>query len=653
MFRYAEIAFNLPFEKDSLTYEIPMEMKNLEIGMRVEVPLRNKKTEGVVFEIHQSIPEYTAKPIIRQIDKTPIINSEQLNLAIWMKDFYLSSLGECIYKMIPVGRRNRPAGEFEIEVEKNLLTLNQEQKTTFEKIKNTFGQNTTHLIHGITGSGKTEVYIHLMHELLDKSDKAAIFLVPEISLTFQTLKRLEIIFGNNLAMLHSALKTSDKFRAYTQIMRGEKRIVVGTRSAIFAPVKSLGLVIIDEEHDHSYKEHSNPRYLTRQVSMQRCKTNQACLVLGSATPSLEVFFNAKKGKIALHKLTHRARSSVLPSIQIFNQTNEYNIIGSDLLFQIKQRLEKKEQVILLLNRRGHSPLIYSKKENKFIECPNCSSNLCYHTKGKALCHLCGYSIGYSQLEKKIGGELLLSGAGTQKLEEYLLENFPHAKIERLDQDATKNKEIISEVIGRLIENKIDILTGTQMIAKGLDASRVTLVGVVNANIGLGLPDFRASERVFSLLTQVSGRAGRAELKGEVIIETSNSAHPVIQMAVSQNYERFYENEIQVRQGGYFPPFCRLVRLLSRSKSEEKSLKTIEMVKDEILKFDSQIKETNTIVLGPAPCPFYKIDNNFRNHILIKTNHISVVREILKNGVKKIKLPSLAYLEIDLDPVDLV
>lgn len=652
MISYAEVAVNLPIKEDSLIYEIPLEMRNLGIGMRVEVPLKNRKVEGIVISIDKTIPNFYPKKIIRQIDKVEIINSEQIQLARWMKDFYLTSLGECIYKMIPSGRRNRTPGNIEIDVEKKLLKLNPEQKTIFEDIKNCFGEESTHLIYGITGSGKTEVYIHLIHEILETTNKSAIFLVPEISLTVQTLKRLEIIFGNQLAMLHSGLKTSNKFQTYMQIKTGNKRVVVGTRSAIFAPIRNLGLVIIDEEHDSSYKEHSSPRYLSRQVAMQRCKMNLACLVLGSATPSLEVFYNAKREKINLHKLTKRARTSNIPSIRVYEQTNSYEIIGSDLLFQIKKKLEKQEQIILLLNRRGHSPIIFSKQENKFIECPKCSANLCYHSKGRAICHLCGYSISFTQLEKDLG-ELQLSGTGTQKLEEYLLTHFPFARIERLDQDATKNKEIVSDVIGRLIENKIDILTGTQMIAKGLDASRVTLVGVINANIGLGLADFRASERVFSLLTQVAGRAGRADLKGEVIIETHNSTHPVIQLAVKQNYELFYENEIQIRKSSFFPPFCRLVRLLSRSKSEEKSLKGIELVKEELIKHIRLFHETNTIVLGPAPCPFYKIDNNFRNHILIKTNRLSKVREILNNSIKSLKIPNYVYLEIDFDPVDLV
>ncbi|MCE9500778.1 MAG: primosomal protein N' [Leptospira sp.] len=651
MISYAEIALNIPFGTDTLTYEIPQEMDALTIGMRVEVPLRNKKTDGIVIDISQNGPAYTTKKILRRIDKQRVINDEQIQLARWMKDYYLSSYGEALFKMIPAGRRNKQEMTLDVPANKDLLTLNEEQSVAFENIKADLGKEATHLIYGITGSGKTEIYIHLMNEILSKTDKSAIFLVPEISLTVQTLRRLELIFGKQLALLHSALKVSERFSAYMQLFNGKKRIVVGTRSAIFAPVKNLGLIIIDEEHDQSYKEHSTPRYHTRQIAMQRSKTNNSVLVMGSATPTLELFFHAKKGNIKLNVLKKRANSAKLSSVRIYE--NEKEIIGQELLFQIKQRLDRNEQVIILLNRRGHSPLIYFRGQKKFAECPNCSSNLCFHKKGKAICHLCGHSETLNNLEQKYGEPAELIGTGTQRLEEYLLEKFKGKVIERLDQDATRNKQVITDVIGRLLENKIDILTGTQMIAKGLDASRVTLVGIINAAAGLGLPDFRSTERVYSLLTQVAGRAGRSDLPGEVIIETSNMNHPVIQMAKNQNYEEFFYNEIKVREDSYYPPFCRLARLLVRSKKEDKSLEMIGIVKSELDKALKEAPDPATVVLGPAPCPFYKIDSNYRNHILIKTKSPARIKTIISEKIKTISLPASVYLEIDFDPIELV
>lgn len=651
MIQYAEVVLNIPFpESNSLTYEINPN-QSVSVGKRVEVQIQNKKEIGVVVEIHSLIPNYKTKEILRVIDKEPVINAEQLELAKWMSEFYLASLGECLFKMLPQGKRNISIDISQVEVERNLLELNEEQNLAYTKIKNDFGKEAIHLLYGITGSGKTEVYIHLINELLNHSDSSALFLVPEISLTVQTLKRLQEIFGNSLALLHSAMKISEKFRNYLDILKGKKRIIIGTRSAIFAPAKNLGLIILDEEHDTSYKEHSAPRYHARQIAMQRAKTNQAVVVLGSATPSIETYYYSLKNKIVYHKLSKRAKSSSLPKINLQVKSNDKEIISDQLLFKIKQKLDKKEQVVLLLNRRGYSPLIYSKVEEKVLECPNCTTHLCYHNKGKAVCHLCGYSIPFSEL-KKMHPEIELMGTGTQKLEEYILEKFPTVKLERLDQDSTKNKQVVTEVIQKLIKGQIDILTGTQMIAKGLDASKVSLVGVVDASIGLGLPDFRAGERVYSLLTQVAGRAGRAEIEGEVLIETNSVNHPIIQLAKNQNYEEFFNSEILYRKDAYFPPFCRLVRLVLRSKNEEKlqtfSVEFKKYLDKELDKYTFQ----KLVILGPTEAPFYKIDSNFRIHLIIKTLELTQLREVIKE-LKKFKFHKSIYLEIDIDPIDLV
>jgi len=653
--RYSEVALDIPFkEYETLTYQIPENIQNLQIGCRVEVPLNKRVIEGVVIDIHYNMPDYKVEKIYRQIDKIPIITDEQITLARWMKDYYLSNLGEALYKMVPSGRRNISSKFADITVERELLNLNKEQFKAYESIQKTFGSFSIHLLYGITGSGKTEVYIHLINYILENTNKGVILLVPEISLTVQILKRLELIFGNQIALLHSSLKTSEKYKNYLQLLKGEKRIAVGTRSAIFSPVKNLGLIIMDEEHDSAYKEHSSPRYHTRQVAIQRAKQNQAVLVLGSATPSLETYYQAKIGKIYFHTLTTRAKATFLPNIKLVKPNLKQEPISSELLFEIKQRLDKKEQVVILLNRRGYSPLIYNRKEKIFLECKNCSVNLCYHKTGKAICHICGYSQSLTELEKVIGKENIeLKGTGTQKLEEYLLEKFPNSKIERLDQDATKNRGIIAEVITKLIYKEIDILTGTQMIAKGLDAAFVTLVGVVNSSVGLALPDFRANERVFSLLTQVAGRAGRADLPGQVIIETENLEHPIFQKVKNQSYEQFFLEEIQVRKNFFYPPFSRLIRLVTRSKNEEKSKLAIEKIYEILTKGLSEKLSKEIFILGPIECPFYKLESNYRNHILIKSKETQEIKNFIKNNITSISLPSGVYLEIDIDPIDLV
>ncbi|TGK18930.1 primosomal protein N' [Leptospira fluminis] len=647
MIRYAEIAFDLPILEDTFTYEVE---PNTQVGVRVLAQLRGRKEEGIVISTHSNEPNYSVLSVEKVIDKIPIITEDQIRLAYWMKEQYLSSLGQCIHKMIPKGRRHSKVAFSEAEVEAEPLPLNEEQDKAFREIKKDFGKESVHLLFGITGSGKTEVYLHLIRDLLKETDKGALLLVPEIGLTYHIIRKLEAVFPGQVALLHSALKVSERFKAYTDLLLGRKRIAVGTRSAVFSPVPKLGLVIIDEEHDGSFKEHSSPRYHARQVALQRCKENGGVLVLGSATPALEIYHLAVSGKIGLQVLSKRPGNAIPPVVRIVENKKESRLLSSDLTFGIKQRLDRKEQVILLLNRRGYSPLLYSEREKSYVPCPNCTSHLCFHKKGTVICHLCGFKDLLSRLEVERGEKLILLGTGTQKLEEHLLESFPGSRIERLDQDSIQDRSLLTEVIDRLVKGEIDILTGTQMISKGLDAGRVTLVGVLNAGIGLGLPDFRAGERIFSLMTQVAGRAGRAELRGEVLIETHTPDHPVLQMAIHQDYVKFYESELPIRKELFYPPFSRLVRVLARSTEESASAKTMETISDLLKK---HLPEPNSFLLGPAPCPFYKIDKNFRNHILIKTSSPGKWREILRKEIRPLKVPKNVYLELDFDPVDLV
>ncbi len=655
MIRYAEVALNIPFSNlDTLSYEIPAGMESLQVGCRVEVPLRKRICEAVVLNIHTLMPNYKVESIHKQVDTFPTITKEQIELAYWMKEYYLASLGECLYKMTPTGRRNKSFAVGEVNIERELFALNVEQKQALEKIKSCFGTSTYHLLYGVTGSGKTEVYIHLIYELLKTTNKSAILLVPEISLTVQILKRLELVFGKELALLHSALKTSEKYSTYLQVLRGEKRIVVGTRSAIFAPAKNLGLIILDEEHDSAYKEHSSPRYHARQIAMKRSQMNQAVLLLGSATPSVETYHHAKSGNIYLHELTKRAKSQTLPKIQLKTKKYSEELLSSDLLFAIKQRLERKEQVIILLNRRSYSPLIYNRITQDFLKCKDCSVSLAYHKDAKVRCHFCGYTEPFSKFEREIGKENLeFIGVGTQKLEEYLLNKFPNARIERLDQDVTRDNIIMAEILTRLMNREVDILIGTQMIAKGLDISYVTLVGVVNAEIGLGIPDFRSNERVFSLLTQVAGRSGRSNISGEVIIESENILHPVIQLAKLQDYKKFFENEIKIRYQMFYPPFCRLIRLVVRSKKEAQAIQSINQIYEDLKKALGDKLEKEVYLLGPTDCHLLKLESHFRWHILIKTKETLEIKEILRKKIPVWKFPTGVYLEIDIDPVDLV
>jgi primosomal protein N' (replication factor Y) len=647
---YADVVVDIPMDNETLTYIIPDKFNLALRGERVEIEIRSRKAIGIIKEIHFNEPNFKTKNLIRVIDSAPILNEDQWDLADWMKKTYLAGLGESLFRMIPQGRRLIKENEPNLEVDSSYKELNSEQNNAYKGIISKLEQNaSTHLIYGITGSGKTEIYIHLIREVLKRTNRSVIFLVPEITLTYHILKKLETIFPKELALIHSGLKISQRFRAYQGLLKGEKRIAVGTRSAIFAPVSNLGLVIMDEEHDSSYKENSSPRYHAKQIAHYRITKSSGMLVLGSATPSIETFYLAKSNKIHFYEIKKRAVISAnLPEIKIISKKDSEGPIGFELLQALKIQAIKKEQSILLLNRRGYAPFIYSSDESKILGCPNCSTNLCYHKNGIVQCHICGYKESFEKLKVQ-HKKLELIGSGTQKLEEYLLSVFPDSKIERLDQDSSKNQEILSGILTKLYNGELDILTGTQMIAKGLDVPNVTLVGVINANQGLGIPDFRANERVFSLLTQVSGRAGRSEKKGLVLIEAHDPKHPVFQKALNQDYDGFYNDEIQFRREMNLPPFVRLLRLVIRSTDEEISNK-------EILKISEIIKgriEEKMTVLGPSPCPFYKIDKYFRNHILIKTDNHDKTRKLVQAIQEKWKASAKVYLEIDFDPLDLI
>jgi primosomal protein N' (replication factor Y) (superfamily II helicase) len=650
LIQYADVVVDLPLESEVLTYTIPDKMKSAERGCRVEVEVRGRKLIGIIRDVHFNEPRFTSKPLLKLVDTKSIITEEQWDIADWMKSTYIAGLGESIFRMIPQGRRLIREEKPDLDIDTEFKTLNPEQELAYKSMATDLGnKHSSHLLYGITGSGKTEVYIHLMRDVIENTDRSVIFLVPEISLTYHVIQKLEKIFPKDLALLHSALKTSQRFRAYQALLQGEKRIAVGTRSAIFAPVSKPALIILDEEHDSSYKENTSPRYHTRQVAHFRAKSSNGVLLLGSATPSIETFFLAKSGRIHFHPLKNRAVTDAsLPDVKIIAKKDGEGAVGFDLMRELKIQKKNKEQSVLLLNRRGYSPLIYSGEEKKFLGCPNCSTNLCYHKVGIAQCHICGYKESFEKL-KTTHKTLELVGTGTQKLEEFLLANLPDTKIERLDQDSSRKPEVLAGVLSRLYHGELDILTGTQMIAKGLDVPNVTLVGVINANQGLGVPDFRAAERVFSLLTQVAGRAGRSKKKGRVYIEASDSNHPVLIKAMNQDYDGFYNEEIQFRRQMLLPPFSRLLRLVIRSTEEEISALEIQKIATII----QERKYPEIQIMGPSPCPFFKLDKYFRHHILIKSNNHEFTRPIVKDIHSNWKAGKNVYLEVDFDPLDLV
>ncbi len=530
----------------------------------------------------------------------------------------------------------------------DVKVLTEEQEKVFTSVD--FANHNTYLLYGVTGSGKTEIYIKWVQKCLDEG-KNAIMLVPEIGLTTQIANRFYEAFGNNVAIFHSSLSEGEKYDEYLKILRGEVSVVVGTRSAVFTPLKNIGIIIIDEEDSSSYKQDNNPRYHARDIAIYRGKYNNIPVILGSATPSLESKARADKGVYKLLKLSSRVGNAKLPIIHVIDMEEEMkkrNTIFSDFLSnKIREKLAKKEQVILLLNRRGFSTFVTCSNCGYTYKCPNCDITLTYHkSTNNLICHYCGDKRKKDNVCPNCGEDALnYYGLGTEKLEEKIKEEFSEARVVRMDQDTTRNKGMHERIIEDFREYKYDILLGTQMISKGLDFPKVTLVGVINADTSLNIPDFRSSEVTFALLSQVSGRAGRRDALGEVIIQTFNSDNYVIKCIKENNYDKFYLQEMNFRKNLKYPPYYYLVSVKVIGKTYENVIENANKVKNYLV---SNLSE-NTIVLGPTTAAVFKFNNEYRMQIIIKYKYDDKLLEVLKD-VDNIVNNKDNYLEIDFNPL---
>lgn len=477
------------------------------------------------------------------------------------------------------------------------------------------------LLHGVTGSGKTAVYLAGMRAVLE-AGRSAILLVPEIGLTPAVAADLHQIFGDEVAILHSALTGRERAEQWHRIKRGEARMVVGTRSAVFAPVSDLALIIVDEEHDSSYKQEETPRYHARDVAVMRAKMANAVVVLGSATPSLESYFNAKKNKYALVELPDRVERRPLPEVEIvdmrqeFQETGHEQVVSRKLAAEIKLRLDRDEQVMVLLNRRGYSPVVLCRTCGKKLECANCAIALTHHKREhKMVCHYCGYIAPVPKACVHCGSEYVyFLGTGSEKLEELLHGMFPQACIGRLDRDTVRSHQDFERTLTALNEGELDLLVGTQMIAKGHDIHGVTLVGVVGADVALSLPDFRAAERTFQLLTQVAGRAGRGQSPGRVILQTFFQDHYAVQYAARHDFIGFYEKELRFRSWMHYPPHSSVANVLIRSDRLEDALQW----SGSIGRWFEKTRHEGVRVLGPAAAPIMKLKRDYRYHFVLKS-----------------------------------
>jgi len=564
----------------------------------------------------------------------------------------------------------------------------------------------TFLLHGVTGSGKTEVYLQAIAHALAQG-KGAIVLVPEISLTPQTVERFKARFSHGplqtqVAVLHSHLSAGERHDEWHKIRQGRARIVIGARSAIFAPVEPLGLIIVDEEHEHSYKQEEAPRYHARDVAVVRGQMEDAVVMLGSATPSMESFYNVQRGKYALLELPTRADDKKMPIVRVVDMRQAARkdkgtpIFSEELKEAITQRLERKEQTMLFLNRRGYSSSLQCPQCGFVAECPNCSVALTYHRRAqKICCHICGHEAPAPTAcpePKCRSAAIRYAGLGTERVEETLGKLFPHARIARMDSDLMKRKEDYRRVLGDFKAGKTDILVGTQMIAKGLHFENVTLVGVIHADLSLHIPDFRAGERTFQLLTQVAGRAGRGDVEGEVFVQSFTPFHPAIQYARRHDFTGFYEQEVEFREQLNYPPASRLALLTFKGRNEEKVKLMAEHVTRELEalasggggagekagKRESEQAAADTLELiplshpptfspapaaatplrdlvlaGPAPAPLLRAETFYRYQLMLRTRQMPRVSKVLAKLLEQIELPEDVTLTVDIDPVSLM
>ncbi|MBI3991466.1 MAG: primosomal protein N' [Candidatus Omnitrophica bacterium] len=674
--KFAEISVALPVD-GLFHYAIPPHLtEKVDAGKRVKINFAGRFMAGYVVGITGESPVKDVKEIIDVIDSNPVFNNEMYKLAQWISEYYCCSIGEALQAAVPLGikenishpsRRKKITEELYSDNDHFIsaypkaedLKLNTYQEKALQEINGAISgkRHETFLLHGVTGSGKTEVYLRAIEKALEAGG-SSIVLVPEIALTPQTVGRFISRFGKMIAIHHSHLTESMRKDEWARIRSGEARIVIGARSAIFCPIKNLLLVVVDEEHETSYKQGDVPRYHARDVAVMRASISNAVVVLGSATPSLESYHKSEEGKYRLIQLPERVDGKLLPDVEIVDSRSEMAerkgkyIISRQLEYAIKKTLDGNEQALLLLNRRGFSTLISCKRCGEPIKCRKCDISLVYHRdKEKLICHYCNYEIEPPSICPFCNSEYVAyHGLGTQKVVAELARIFPEAKVARLDTDATRKRGTHHRVLKEFANGNIDILVGTQMIAKGLDFPRVRVVGVVSADTALNLPDFRSGERTFSLLTQVAGRSGRGGSKGEVVIQTCAPEHYAVAASVHQDYEKFYRLEIISRKELALPPFVRMANIILRGKNE----KNVISLSDELFaKLNEAAKDREVTVLGPAPMPIPRLKGFYRWHITLKMEDGFQLTGFLKEVLRGVKRHGGIYIAIDVDPVSIL
>lgn len=660
---YANIVLGLPVE-GPFTYYLPEALViKAGIGKRAWVPFGNRRLVGYIVGISDKTEVKNIKPVYSVIDEEPVLSADILNTAKWISEYYFCSWGEAIEAALPPtlkkgkidARPRHDADDGDIKQSFHMLPT-EEQNKALKALWHDIESNNHHvyLMHGVTGSGKTEVYLQAISKALDKN-KSSIVLVPEISLTPQAIERFKSRFGENVAVLHSHLTQAARFAEWKKIKDGLANIVVGARSAVFAPVKNLGLIVIDEEHETSYKQQDPPRYHAREVAIKRAEFTKSVVILGSATPSLESYHNAKAGNYKFINLTKRVNDRELPVVQVIDMrhymadTRRQAMISRPLQEGIKSALDKKEQVILFLNRRGFATFMNCRKCGYVIKCKNCDVTMTYHYQDKELvCHWCNWrQKPPNECPKCKSAYISYFGTGTEKVESEINRLFSGARINRMDTDATTKRGSHKHILDGFKSGQTQVLVGTQMIAKGLDYPGVTLVGVVSADSALHIPDFRSGERTFSLLTQVSGRAGRGKKAGKVLVQTFTPEHYAITTASKHDYTAFYEKEIEIRKQLDLPPFSHMVKITFRSRSQAKAMESAARL-SELLK---EKKNKNILhVSGPVVSSIPKVRRQYRWDVILKAKRAEDTVSLLRATLPHFRKSSSVKMAVDVDPL---
>ena len=664
---FLDIVLNVPVNQ-AFTYSyIPLENQKPEnipqIGKRAEVRFGNKKMTGFITKIYDSFPSHCAVPLekIKQVskivDSEPLITQELLETAIWVSKYYLCTIGEAVNSILPSARRESSEQSFSFDSEISAgirQNLSEEQKKAVNDILAHAEKNESsfHYLYGPTGSGKTEVFLQTAEQIL-KKNKGVIYLVPEISLTQQVVDSVVNRFGPQVAVLHSSLTQSQKLTQWKKILHREARIVIGARSAIFAPVPDLGMIIIDEEHDSSYKSGNTPRYHARQTAMYRASKLKIPLIMGSATPSVEAWHLMNCGKLLKHTLSKRLAGGEKPSIKCINlnQSVMQGCISEELKNEIETTLKEKKQATLFLNRRGFTHFFRCSTCGFEMKCKNCSVSMTFHkSENRLRCHYCGWHILPPSSCPKCGSlDIGYSGFGTEFIEAETAQKFPNARIVRVDTDSVSKKGELQNKIDAFKKGEFDIMLGTQMVAKGLNFPNLKTVGIILADTALHLPDFRATERTFSLITQVAGRAGRFFPDGKVFVQTYNPENQAISFACSANTEGFYDFEINQRKLLSFPPFSRLIRLVFRSSNQIKA----QMTSEDAANLIENLKIPGVEILGPSECPLSKISQNYRFQLILRGEKIVPLQNAVRKLLFDYRHPQEVYIECDVDPVSLL